>query len=133
MGKRGPQKGVKYRKTLEKAAAAEVARQLITAELRPIIEAQLAHAKGLKYLVVRDKKTGKFVRVSEGIARVKLAEGEELVEVWEKDPSVLAFCELLNRALGKVSEKLDVDVRVDLGALIAEGRQRALARNTRSV
>ena len=110
MGRRGPKKGTKYKPTLAKEAAREVARELITAHLEPLITAQLANAKGIKYLVVRDKKTGKFIRVTEAMARHRLPkqgdEGEETVEVWEKDPSVQAFTDLLNRALDKPREQL---------------------------
>lgn len=108
MGKRGPQKGAKYkpsRPTLQKAAAREVARTLITAQLEPLIQAQLANAKGIKYLVVRDAKSGKFIRVTEAMAKAKQGSDEETIEVWEKDPSVHAFADLMNRALDKPKEQ----------------------------
>lgn len=101
----GRRPGSKGRKTLDKEQARELTRQLITAQLQPLIQAQLAHATGLKYLVTRDKKTGKFIRVTEAMARVKLGDAEEQVEVWEKDPSVQAFTDLLNRALDKPKEQ----------------------------
>jgi hypothetical protein len=109
----GKPKGTKNRGTLEKEAARELVRQLITDRLGPLIEAQLAHAEGLKYLVTRDKRTGKFIRVTEAMARAKgqadpLADHEETIEVWEKDPSVQAFTDLLNRALDKPAEQLKV-------------------------
>ena len=63
----------------------------------------MSHAVGLKYLVVRDKKSGKFVRVGEALARQSEA---ETIEVWEKDPSVQAFTDLMNRALDKPAEAL---------------------------
>lgn len=105
--KRGRPKGStgKYKRTLEKDAARELVRQLVTASLQPLLDAQIANACGLKYLVTRDKKTGKFVRVTEAIARVKLGEEEETIEVWEKDPSVQAFTDLMNRALDKPKEQ----------------------------
>ena len=69
----------------------------------PLIDAQIEQAKGLKYLVVREKSTGRFVRVSEGMAKAKekLKPNEEVIEVWEKDPSIAAFTDLMNRALDK--------------------------------
>lgn len=96
--KKGPQ-------TLDKIAARELARALVTAELGPLIEAQIANAKGIAYLVVRDKKTGKFLRVGKGRAE-KLKPDEEIIEIWEKDPSVQAFTDLLNRALDKPAEQV---------------------------
>ncbi len=88
---------------LEKLAAREIVRQLVFQHLGPLVESQIANAKGLKYLVVRDKKTGKFNRVSEALARV--GEGEETIEVWEKDPSIQAFTDLMNRALDKPADQ----------------------------
>ncbi len=103
----GIKKGQKHAKTLEKAAARELVRALITSRLEPLITAQLAHAEGLKYLVTRDKKTGKFIRVTEAMAKVNdpTKPDEEIIEVWEKDPSVQAFTDLLNRALDKPKEQ----------------------------
>ena len=113
----GRRKGYREPKTLEKLAARELTRQLVTAELVPLIEAQIANAKGIKYLVTRDKKTGKFIRVTEAMARMKqaLADHEEIIEVWEKDPSVHAFSDLLDRALDKPKQQ---DVDVNLGGAI---------------
>ena len=96
----------KQQATLSKELARNVLRERILAEMGPMTDAQIAHAKGLKYLVTRDKKTGKFIRVTEAMARVKvLASTEEIIEVWEKDPSVQAFTDLLNRALDKPAEQ----------------------------
>ena len=60
---------------------------------------------------------GKFVRVTEAMAKVRsghVSHDEEIVEVWEKDPSVQAFTDLMNRALDKPKEQaLDVNVTLD--------------------
>ena len=101
----GKPKGYKAPQTLDKLAAREFVRQRVTAALGPLIDAQIAHAHGLKYLVVRDTKTGKFQRVGEAMARAKQGSTEETIEVWEKDPSVQAFTDLLNRALDKPAEQ----------------------------
>jgi len=80
----------------------------------------------LKYLVVREKSTGKFVRVSEGMAKAKekLKPNEEVIEVWEKDPSIAAFIDLMNRALDKPKEQaLDVSVAVDWDKRVARMRE----------
>jgi hypothetical protein len=98
----GPKKGAKYAKTLAKEAAREAVRQMVTAALKPLVEAQIANATGLKYLVTRDAKTGKFIRVGEAMAK---ASSEETIEIWEKEPSVQAFTDLLNRALDKPKEQ----------------------------
>ncbi len=91
------------KQTLEKAVAREIVRALICPHLKPLVEAQVANAIGLKYLVVRDKKTGKFSRVTEALARVE--DGEEIIEVWEKDPCIQAFTDLMNRAIDKPAEQ----------------------------
>ena len=126
----GKPKGYRHAKSptvLEKEAARELARQLIVARLRPLIEAQLAHAEGLKYLVTRDKKTGKFIRVGPAMASQA---NEETIEVWEKDPCVPAFTDLLNRALDKPKEQaLEVQItglderKARLNAALARVRQ----------
>lgn len=100
-GKRigGKPKGYKAPATLDKLAAREFVRQRVTAALEGLISAQVANAEGIKYLVARDK-TGKFNRIGpDGI------DGAEVIEVWQKDPSVQAFTDLLNRALDKPSEQ----------------------------
>ena len=83
----------------------DAVRNAVIAELTPLLQAQIAHAKGLSYLVVRDKQTGKFLRVTEAMAKAKLSQDEVIIEVWEKDPSVQAFTDLLNRALDKPREQ----------------------------
>ena len=100
----GRPKGSGGRITVEKEAARAKVRREVLKYLKPLVAAQIANAVGLKYLVTRDKRTGKFLRVTQAMAR--LAEGEESVEVWEKDPSVQAFTDLLNRALDKPAEQI---------------------------
>lgn len=51
--------------------------------------------------MVREKKGGKFTRVTEAMDKQKLGRGEEIVEVYEKDPSIHAFADLMNRALDR--------------------------------
>lgn len=130
----GPAKGTKYAPTIAKEAARELARTLITAELSPMIEAQVAHAKGLKYLVARHKTTGKFAKLTEDLM-TSIEAGEnpeyESIEVWTKDPSVQAFTDLLNRALDKPKEQeQELKITGDdvLIAKLLDGRQRAKAR-----
>lgn len=90
---------------MDKLAAREFVRQMVTERLQPLLEAQVANAAGLKYLVTRDKRSGKFIRVTEAMAKAKQGDSEEIIEVWEKDPSVQAFTDLLNRALDKPAEQ----------------------------
>lgn len=91
-------------------------RARVTAALGPLLDAQLANAAGLKYLVTRDRHSGKFVRVTEAMARRKQSKDEETIEVWEKDPSVHAFTYLLDRALDRPAEQeIPIKVRTEDG------------------
>lgn len=95
----------KHQATLTKEAAREFVRQRVIAELGPLVDAQIENAKGLKYLVSRDKKTGKFLRVGPAMAS---ATQEETIEVWEKDPAIQAFTDLLNRTIDKPADHVEV-------------------------
>jgi hypothetical protein len=116
-GKKGGRpRGSKSEKTLTKELGREIVRQAVLANIKPLLDAQMANAMGLKYLIVRDKRSGKFIRVPEIRAKA-LKDDEEVVEVWEKDPSVPAFTDLFNRALDKPKEQeqtinLDVSLNV---------------------
>lgn len=119
----GKPKGTKWKSTIDKLAARELARQMITARLEPLIEAQIANAQGIKYLVARDPKTGKFERIGpDGVT------SEAVIEVWEKDPSVQAFSDLLNRALDKPKEQeqeIKLTGEAELIQRLFAGRKRA--------
>lgn len=110
--------GIKHASTISKEASRELVRQTILKHLDELMHAQVENAKGLKYLVTRQKTTGKFIRVTEAMARVKQGDDEETIEVWEKDPSVQAFTDLMNRALDKPKEQ-EADVKVT-GKLVVE-------------
>lgn len=105
MGKRGPKKGAIYQPTRDKAAAREALRLQVVARLDVLTEAQISNALGLKYLVYRDKKTGKFERVKTLEA---VDQDAETIEVWEKDPSIQAYADLMNRALDKPAEHVEL-------------------------
>ena len=129
----GRKKGYKEKQTISKEIAREQLRQIVLAELKPMTDAQIANAKGIKYLVARERKGGKFVRLDE--ARVKaILEGadseHEMIEVWEKDPSTPAFTDLMNRAIDKPTETLQAEVNVnvtEIQARLVKGRLRAHA------
>lgn len=114
----GRPKGSLNPATYTKEAARDALRQIVLREMDALAAAQISHAKGLSYLVGRDK-TGKFKKLTSDEADRALAAGGEseftLVEVWEKDPSVQAFTDLMNRALDKPKEQeQDVNVQADL-------------------
>ena len=109
---------------LEKEMARGVLRARVFAKMQPLVDAQIENALGIKYLVVREKKTGKFVRVAEARARVKNT--EETIEVWEKDPCVQAFTDLMNRSIDKPAETINAEIsgQVDVVERLAAGRKR---------
>jgi len=104
----GRPKGRQNNKTIQKAQDAALERQAfrdyLASHAESLHAAQIANAKGLKYMVVRDKKSGKFLRVAEALAG-KLNPEEEVVEIWEKDPSIQAYTDLMNRFLDKPKEQ----------------------------
>jgi hypothetical protein len=114
----GRPKGSKEPQTLQKEEARSVLRAAVFARMRPLVEAQIQNAEGLKFLMVRDK-AGKFVRVGKGEAE-KLNPEESIIEVWEKDPSVQAFTDLMNRAIDKPIEQVQADVS---GALVIRWKE----------
>ena len=121
--------GKPQKRTIAKEAAREAQRQQILAHMDPMTEAQIANAKGIKYLVAREKKTGKFKRMTEADAILKLGQesDSEIIEIWEKDPNVSAFTDLVNRAIDKPKEQpLEVDVTLrQMDERIKAARQRA--------
>lgn len=128
----GKPKGVKWPSTLAKEEAREKFRKIVTAATPRMLEAQIAHAEGIKYLVARHVKTGKFAKLTEELA-LAIENGEnrdfESIEVWTKDPSVQAFTDLMNRALDKPKEQ-DQTVHVNhslderILAILHAGRKR---------
>ena len=113
----GRPKGRKNNATLSKEMAREALRNLVIANMRPMAEAQMAAAQGLKYLVKRDKRGGKFEVVTEEMVKAGIFEQDDvLIEVWDKQPSTPAFTDLMNRALDKPKEQ-EQSVKLD-GTLV---------------
>lgn len=113
----GPKKGTKYAPTLAKEEARELLRQRVLKDMEPMVAAQIAHAQGISHFMLRDKKTGKFERITE-LAQIQAALNAEDAEeggsyyIWTKDPSVQAFTDLMNRALDKPKEQ-EQEIKVD--------------------
>lgn len=105
----GPKKGAKYKPTLEKEAARGALREIVLTHMEAMTAAQIAHAQGIKYLVARHRKTGKFVTLTQELTNSILAgqdDEHEAIEVWEKEPSTPAYTDLMNRALDKPKEQV---------------------------
>lgn len=102
--KRGRPKGSKGKSTIEKEVARELLRQQVLAKLGPMVERQIEHAMGIKFMMVRNVKGGKWTRVTADMADKGFDTDTETVEVFEKDPSIQAFTDLANRAIDKPKE-----------------------------
>lgn len=112
-GKRNGAGRPKGPQTLEKEALRDLVRARVAKQLGRLVDAQIANAQGLKYLVARNKKTGKFERVSKERMEALLKRADtddelEVIEVWDKDPSVQAFTDLVNRTIDKPAEQMRV-------------------------
>lgn len=103
--------GIPQAATISKQQARDALREAVIREMGQMIEAQVKHAKGLSYLVARHKTSGKFEKLTADEAEL-LLNGEEsdrvVIEVWEKDPSVQAFTDLMNRALDKPADHVEL-------------------------
>lgn len=102
---------------------------MVRAELRPMTEAQIANAKGLKFIKAREKKTGKFKHLTEKeVSAVLSGEQEsefEMLEIWEERPNVQAFTDLLNRTLDKPTEHFEGTMAISgLGDRIKAAQER---------
>jgi len=133
----GRPKGIhtKHKSTVDKAALRAVLQGEVAKEWTPMIQAQIKHAKGINYLVYRQKKGGKFTKVTAANAEAlfKLAEagredGGVIVEVWEKEPSTQAFADLANRTIDKPAETLlatlEGALTIELESRLKAGRDR---------
>jgi hypothetical protein len=104
----GKKLGTKWPSTLAKEQVRELVRQAVTEHMADMIDAQIAQAKGIRHLVVRDA-DGKFSRVPDTITPeamdALMANGGVVIEVWTKDPSTQAFTDLMNRAIDKPKEQ----------------------------
>lgn len=110
MGKRGPQPGVKYQKTIDKALAREALRRIVLKHMDRMTRAQIASATGIGHVYTRDKH-GKFNKIeNEQAADELLTKGTEGQDYWifMKDPSTAAFTDLMNRALDKPIEPVEM-------------------------
>lgn len=112
MGKRGPQKGAIYKPTLDKSKAREALRAVVLAHMDDMLKAQIQHAKGIDHFFLRDEKTKQFVRIEDPkMIEAALNAGDEGSYYWvfTKDPSVQAFTDLMNRAIDKPSEHVEMN------------------------
>lgn len=117
--------GIPQQATRDKAAMREAVRRVVEKHMDEMLESQIAHAKGIKYLVARSRAGGKFERVSPDQLDKMLAgqdDGSIVLEVWDKDPSVQSFTDLCNRAMDKPTEHHEL-TGADNGPLVITWKQ----------
>lgn len=124
----GRKRGSKEKQTLSKELAREALRAIVLREMEAMTAAQIDAAKGIKYLVKRNKRGGEFKAVTQEMIAAGIFEDEDtVIEVWDQRPSTPAFTDLMNRALDKPAEqKLEVELsgEASLMALLEAGRKR---------
>lgn len=109
----GVKKGYKAPKTLEKEAARELLRQIVNEELEPMTRAQVAHAKGVSYMVLRNP-DGTFTRATdEKQIDAACASGAEAFRIFTAAPNPASYKDLMDRALDKPKEQVEVTGKDD--------------------
>ncbi len=66
-------------------------------------------------------------------ANPELGQAEEAIEVWTKDPSTLAFADLMNRAIGKPVASVEFDQSATMDIARQRGLPERLAAGRRRV
>lgn len=99
----GRKPGWQAPQTLDKIALRARIFARVAAEIDPLLDSQIAAAKGTKYLVTRGA-DGKFTKVTEAMALAWTDDNQPIIEVWEEKPSTPAFTDLMNRAADKPIE-----------------------------
>lgn len=113
----GMPKGYVYPQTLQKEEGKALLREMVLSELRPIVRGLIGKATGINHMMLRDENNGQWIRLTEPeqIEQALNAKGaEEGKTYWihTKDPDVQAAADILNRAIGKPVEELQVEGNV---------------------
>src|SRR5215813_13976926 len=106
----GRPKGMKWPSTLAKAEARDKVRQFINARLPEFLEAMADNVIGIRHLMMRDPKTGKFERITGDAKQIdKALKSKNACWIYTKDPNVQAYTDLLNRAIDKPAEHVAIE------------------------
>lgn len=100
----GKPKGYKHVKTIEKEMERERLRQLVVQHMEPMTLAQIEHAKGVSYMVLR-LPDGTFARATDA-AQIDAAckAGGEAFRIFTQAPNPASYKDLMDRALDKAQE-----------------------------
>ena len=101
----GKPKGYKAPATIDKELYRERLRQLVCAEMEPMALAQMEHAKGVQYMVLR-MPDGSFARATDSKQiDAACAVGASAFKIMTQAPNTQAFTALLDRALDMPKEQ----------------------------
>lgn len=105
-GKKGGRPvGSVSQKTIDKELYREELRKLVVAELGPMTRAQVEHAKGVQYMVLR-MPDGTFARATdEKQIDAACAVGAHAFKIMTQAPNTQAYTALLDRALDRPKEQ----------------------------
>src|SRR5215831_4254005 len=109
----GRKVGSKLAKTITKEQAREALRAIVIENLKPLVEAQLQNALGIRHTFLRND-AGRFVQLTDPKQiEAALNSGDEGKYYWTytKDPSIEAFADLMNRTLDKPAEQINLTER----------------------
>src|SRR5262245_15406563 len=106
----GKPKGTKWPSTLRKEEARELVRQYVTERLPQFLDAKSDKITGIRHLMMRDPKTGKFERITGDAKQIdKALKSKNACWIYTKDPNVQAFTDLMNRAIDKPAEHVEIE------------------------
>jgi hypothetical protein len=114
----GKPKGFKAPATIDKELYRERLRQLVCAQLEPMAEAQVEHAKGVQYMILR-MPDGTYARATEEKQiDAACAIGATAFKIMTQAPNTQAFTALLDRALDKPKDQpLEVNLKATVNVV----------------
>ena len=104
----GRVKGVLNKATVEREKGLDVIKELVLKELGPMTEAQIAQAKGVKYMILRQP-NGSYARATDvKQIDVACAIGAEAFEVFTAAPDTQAFRTLTEQSFGRPVQRTEL-------------------------
>ena len=105
---KGRKTGSKNKATVEREQGLDVIKDLVLRELGPMTEAQIAQAKGVKYMILRQP-NGSYARATDvKQIDVACAIGAEAFEVFTAAPDTQAFRTLTEQSFGRPVQRTEL-------------------------